>query len=102
MNGVGMVRRPEITCPTSSRRSNFTPVAAVPFDARIFGVAANNGQMIGEVDAGNRAAEIVYRTGAGRAWGGSNRSRGKKTLFEPFVARFARKGVVTAPLKFGW
>ncbi len=90
LNGVGLPKRPEITPADFAKSLELQPTAVVPFDAKLFGVAANNGQMIGEVEAGHRVAEIFTELARG-VMGRSEPRRGKKTLFEPFVARFARK-----------
>ena len=66
------------------------PAAVVPFDAKLFGTAANNGQMVGEVEAGGRAAEVFAEIGRA-VMGRTEPRRGKRTLFDPLVARFARK-----------
>ena len=46
------------------------PIAAVPFDPLLFGTAANNGQMIAEVDDKNPVVEVfdsLAATVTGRA-----------------------------------
>ncbi len=90
MNGIGMVRRPEITVPDFVKAVELTPVATIPFDARVFGVAANNGQMIGEVDSGAKIAELfveLARVVSGRA----ELRKPKRSLLAPFVTKLARK-----------
>ena len=90
LNGVGLPRRPEIAVADFGKSLEMQPAAVVPFDAKLFGTAANNGQMVGEVEAGGRAAEVFAEIGRA-VMGRSEPRRGKKTLFEPLVARFARK-----------
>ncbi len=90
LNGVGLPKRPEIAAADFAKSLELQPTAVVPFDAKLFGTASNNGQMIGEVEAGGRTAEIfndLARTLMGR----SEPRRGKRNLFDPLVARFARK-----------
>ena len=36
------------------------PITVIPFDSRVFGTAASNGQMVGEVDAKSKAAELIH------------------------------------------
>jgi pilus assembly protein CpaE len=36
------------------------PIAVIPYDAHIFGTAASNGQMIGEVSAKSKPAEVIH------------------------------------------
>lgn len=90
LNGVGLPKRPEIAAADFAKSLELQPTATLPFDAKLFGVASNNGQMIGEVEAGNRVAE-TFTDLARSVMGRMEPRRSKKTLFEPFVARFARK-----------
>jgi len=49
---------------------NLKPIAVIPFDAHLFGTAANNGQMIAETDPKSPVAEafdMVARVVTGRA-----------------------------------
>jgi pilus assembly protein CpaE len=57
MNKVGVARRPEITPQEFSTSIECKLVATIPFEAQLFGTAANNGQMIAEVAANNRINE---------------------------------------------
>ena len=90
LNGAGLPKRPEIAAADFAKSLETQPIAVVPFDAKLFGTASNNGQMIGEVEAGSRTAEMFVEL-ARSVMGRSEPRRGKRTLFEPFVARFARK-----------
>lgn len=70
LNGVGLPRRPEIPAEDFSRALEAKAAALIPFDAKTFGAAANNGQMIGEIDDGGRLAALfghLARLAAGRA-----------------------------------
>lgn len=49
-NRVGLTKRPEIKPEDFARALDLPISASVPFDAALFGNAANKGQMIGEVD----------------------------------------------------
>jgi pilus assembly protein CpaE len=57
LNGVGMLRRPEINPAEFARTAEVKPVAVIPHDARLFGVAANNGQMVAEIDPKGKIAQ---------------------------------------------
>jgi pilus assembly protein CpaE len=46
---VGVPKRPEIPFKDFAEALGAEPVASIPFDPQLFGMAANNGQMIGEV-----------------------------------------------------
>lgn len=69
LNGVGLPRRPEIPPADFAKALEAEPAALIPFDAKTFGAAANNGQMIGEIDEGARLSALfghLARLGAGR------------------------------------
>ena len=54
MNRVGLPKRPEIDVKEFAGGLNITPTVVIPFDAKTFGTAANNGQMAAEVAGGAR------------------------------------------------
>jgi pilus assembly protein CpaE len=58
LNQVGMPKRPEIKAPDFAAALEDEPVAIIPFEPQLFGTAANNGQMIAEIAASHRIAEI--------------------------------------------
>jgi pilus assembly protein CpaE len=62
LNQVGVPKRPEIKPADFAKALGDEPVAVIPFDPTIFGTAANNGQMIAEVSAGHRVAEMFRHT----------------------------------------
>ena len=51
LNQVGMPKRPEIDASEFAKTIESQPIAAIPFDSKMFGTAANNGQMIAEISA---------------------------------------------------
>ena len=53
LNQVGMPKRPEITPDDFAEPLGISPMAVIPFEPQLFGNAANNGRMIGEMDAKN-------------------------------------------------
>lgn len=53
---VGVPKRPEIPFKDFADALGAEPVASIPFDPQLFGMAANNGQMIGEVAAQSKTA----------------------------------------------
>jgi pilus assembly protein CpaE len=57
LNQVGVPGRPEIPVKDFGEALGLTPSLALPFDPKLFGQAANNGQMISEVGPKSRAAE---------------------------------------------
>jgi pilus assembly protein CpaE len=58
LNQVGMPKRPEIDLKRFAKTVESEPVAAIPFDCKLFGTAANNGQMIAEIAALSRTTKL--------------------------------------------
>lgn len=90
VNKVGLARRPEIKVDDFSAAVNLKPLAVIPFDAHLFGTAANNGQMIAETDVKNPIAasfDLVARTVTGRA----EARRQKRGALAPLLARLRGK-----------
>jgi len=56
LNQVGLPKRPEIPVKDFADALGVEPSLVLPFDAAVFGLAANNGQMIGEVAADSKIA----------------------------------------------
>ena len=61
LNQVGVPKRPEIKPADFAKALEDQPVAIIPFEPQLFGAAANNGQMIAEVSAKHRSAEIFLQ-----------------------------------------
>lgn len=59
LNQVGLPKRPEISVSDFCSPFEVDPIAIVPFDAALFGTAANSGRMIAEVDAKSPTAETL-------------------------------------------
>ncbi|WP_315704444.1 MULTISPECIES: CpaE family protein [unclassified Bradyrhizobium] len=58
LNQVGMPKRPEIDLKRFAKTVEAEPVATIPFDCKLFGTAANNGQMIAEIAALSRTPKL--------------------------------------------
>src|SRR5436309_11469883 len=58
LNQIRMPKRPEIDARGFTKTIETPPIAAIPFDSRLFGTAANNGQMIAEIAARHRNTEM--------------------------------------------
>ena len=90
LNCVGVPRRPEIAIPEFAKTMELQPVAAIPFEPKLFGTAANNGQMIAEIEPNSKIVEIfdnLARTVMGRA----ELQRPKKNLLSPLLSKIAGK-----------
>ena len=61
LSQVGMSKRPEITLREFAKAIESQPIASIPCDPRIFGTAANNGQMIAEISANHRISKMFVR-----------------------------------------
>ena len=57
LNQMGVPGRPEIPLKDFANALGVAPTLVLPFDAKLFGHAANNGQMIAEVGAKSKASE---------------------------------------------
>lgn len=56
LNQVGVPKRPEISAADFADPLGIDPIAIIPFDPLIFGNAANNGRMIGELEPSHAIA----------------------------------------------
>jgi pilus assembly protein CpaE len=61
LNQVGMHKRPEITVREFAKAIESQPIAAIPFDSKMFGTAANNGQMIAQVSATHKTTTMFLQ-----------------------------------------
>src|SRR5271154_5750651 len=57
LNNVGVPKRPEIPVADFSKTIEMEPTCVIAHDAKLFGSAANNGQMIAEVEPKGKNAE---------------------------------------------
>ncbi|CAN5264521.1 AAA family ATPase [soil metagenome] len=90
LNQVGMPKRPEIDAAEFSKALGVEVLTSIPFDAQLFGTAANNGQMIAEVQPNGKIAEAFVQI-ASNLTGRGEAKRSKRSLFEPLVAKLRRK-----------
>jgi pilus assembly protein CpaE len=61
LNQVGVPKRPEIAPADFTKALEDPPLAVIPFEPQLFGTAANNGQMIAEVSANHKTAEMFLQ-----------------------------------------
>jgi pilus assembly protein CpaE len=88
LNGVGMSRRPEIAPAEFAKTVELKPVGVIPHDAKLFGAAANNGQMIAEIDPSGKVAQI-FDALAGPIAGRTEAAPRRKSLLDPLRAALA-------------
>ena len=90
LNTVGVPKRPEISASDFAKALDAPLTASIPFDAALFGTAANNGQMIAEIQPGAKATE-VFADLAALLTGRPEARRGRPNLFDPILSRFTRR-----------
>jgi pilus assembly protein CpaE len=59
INQAGVPKRPEIPVKEFAAAIGYEPALVIPFEPQLFGQAANNGQMLGEVQSNSRPAEAM-------------------------------------------
>ena len=64
LNLAGMPKRPEIPSAEFAKALDIELAAVIPFDAQLFGTAANNGQMVAEVKPGGKVNEVFVELAA--------------------------------------
>jgi len=90
LNQIGVPKRPEIKAADFAKALDDEPVAAIPFEPQLFGAAANNGQMIAEISAGHRTAEI-FRQLAQLLTGRAEPKKQRATLFSPLIEKLLQR-----------
>jgi pilus assembly protein CpaE len=59
LNQLGVPKRPEIAAADFVEPLGISPMATIPFEPQLFGNAANNGRMLGEMDAQNAIVQTI-------------------------------------------
>lgn len=90
LNQVGLAKRPEIRAGDFAKALGAEPIAVLPFEAALFGTAANNGQMIAEVNAGHKSVE-AFRAIARSVTGRIDQRGTPRSMIAPLIARLRRK-----------
>ncbi len=90
LNGVGLPKRPEIAAADFAKALATDLAAIIPFDAALFGTAANNGQMIAEVQPSGKFAE-TFAALAAAVTGRIEPRRSRTSLFDPLISKLARR-----------
>lgn len=79
LNQVGIAKRPEIPAKDFAEAIGTEPQFVIPFDAALFGTAANNGQMLPQVDSKSHTVELIQEISG--ALTGRSAPEKKKTSF---------------------
>jgi pilus assembly protein CpaE len=92
LNQVGIPKRPEIKAADFAKALDDDAMAIIPFEPQLFGAAANNGQMIAEISASHRTAEIFRQLAqhlTGRVEAKKQRAGLLSPLFDKLLQRQA-------------
>jgi pilus assembly protein CpaE len=90
LNQVGVPKRPEIKAADFARALDDQPVAIIPFEPQLFGAAANNGQMIAEISASHRTAEL-FRQLAQQLTGRAEPKKQRSGLIPPLIEKLLQR-----------
>lgn len=90
LNQVGVPKRPEIRAADFAKALGAEPLATIPFDAALFGTAANNGQMVAEVNAAHKASE-AFKTIAQNMTGRPEAKRPARSMMGPLLAKLRKR-----------
>jgi pilus assembly protein CpaE len=90
LNQVRMPKRPEIDARGFTKTIESPPIAAIPFDSRMFGTAANNGQMIAEIAAGHRTTRMFQQI-AQRLTGRAETKKPRGSFLSPIMKKLRAK-----------
>jgi pilus assembly protein CpaE len=90
LNLSGVPKRPEIPPSEFAKALDMELAATVPFDAQLFGTAANNGQMVGELQPGGKFDDLFVNL-ATSITGRSDAKRKRASVLEPIMAKFTRR-----------
>ena len=90
INQVGVPKRPEIKADDFKKAIGLDPVAIIPFEPHLFGTAANNGQMIAELNSKSPVADIfqqIANTVIGRS--DQRKPKGAARALAPLLSKFS-------------
>lgn len=90
LNRVGLPKRPEISTADFIKAVGHELSGEMPFDAQLFGSAANNGQMLAELQPGCRPAEIFTEM-AGLLVGRTEMKNKRAGLLDPLLSKFLKR-----------
>jgi len=90
LNQVRMPKRPEIDARSFAKTIESQPIAAIPFDPRLFGMAANNGQMIAELTARHRTTGLFLQI-AQRLTGRGEVKKPRDSFLAPILRKLRAK-----------
>ena len=86
LNAVGMMKRPEIATAEFAKTVDMAPAAVFAHDAKLFGSAANNGQMIADIEPKGKAAQTFLSLASAVA-GRQEKAKSRKGFFNPLIGK---------------
>ena len=86
LNQIGVPKRPEIKAADFAKALDSEPMAVIPFEPQLFGAAANNGQMIAEISANHKTAEM-FRALARDLTGRAEATKQKSGFLSPLIEK---------------
>jgi pilus assembly protein CpaE len=89
LNQVGVPKRPEIKAADFAKALEVEPIAVIPFEPQLFGAAANNGQMIAEISANHRTADMFRELGR-LLTGRSEPKKQRGGILSPLIEKLLR------------
>jgi pilus assembly protein CpaE len=89
LNQTRMPKRPEIDAGKFAKAIESPPIATIPFDSRLFGTAANNGQMIAEISARHRTTATFLQIAQRLTGRGEPKKR--RSLLSPILKMMRAK-----------
>jgi pilus assembly protein CpaE len=90
LNQVGVAKRPEIKAAEFAKAIESEPVALIPFEPQLFGLAANNGQMIEEIAGKHKVTEQFLQM-AQRLTGRAEAKKPRSSLLPPLLGKLLAK-----------
>ncbi len=90
LNQIGVPKRPEIKSADFAKALESEPIASIPFEPQLFGAAANNGQMIAEIAASHRTAEVMRQL-AQQLTGRVEPKKQRSSLFSPLFEKLLQR-----------
>jgi len=89
LNQVGMPKRPEIEVGEFAKAIESRPIAAIPFDSKMFGTASNNGQMIAQISASHRTT-LLFQQIARQLTGRGEMKQPRRSFLSPIFKKLLR------------
>ncbi len=90
LNQAGVPKRPEIAPSDFSAALELEPIAVIPFDPQLFGMAANNGQMIAEMGQSTKVTDMFVEI-AKITTGRTIEKRGRGSAISGLLKRFKKR-----------